>query len=98
MPYDINSTSKRIKALRKQSGLTQEELASRLNITVRYVRYIESGAHGISIDLLVLFAEYFEVSLDYIVFGQKYPTNQLKKQIHQIARIVAEIEDVLKGE
>lgn len=70
MYYDQKESGKRIATLRKQSGLTQEQLADKLNITVTYLSKLETGTYGGSIDLLIEIAETFEVTLDYVVLGK----------------------------
>ena len=53
MYYDLVESGKRIKALRKKHGLTQERLAEQLGIAVNTVARIEIGNRGISIDLAI---------------------------------------------
>ena len=62
---------KRIQNLRKEKGLTQEELAAELNITWSMVAKVESGARIPSIDMFVVIAEYFGETLDYVVLGKR---------------------------
>lgn len=69
MYYNIAESGARLKKLRNQEGLSREVLAETLGISSETVRRIERGKNGTSIDTLVLFAEYFKVSLDYIVCG-----------------------------
>lgn len=71
MYYDVKESGQRIKKLRKERKLTQEQLAERLGISVKTVTAIETGARGTSIDGLVTIAEFFGVSLDYLVLGKK---------------------------
>ncbi|MNJ90611.1 HTH-type transcriptional regulator ImmR [compost metagenome] len=59
--------SDRLKTLRKQAGLTQKEMANKLNIQrVTYSHY-ETGRSQPSIDTLVILALIFECSIDYLV-------------------------------
>ena len=51
MYYDLKESGKRIQDLRKQKGLTQEELADRINISTSNRSKIEIGYSGVSIDL-----------------------------------------------
>ena len=69
MKYDLIETGKRIKAVRKQHELTQEQFAEKFNVSVEHVGRIETGKRGISIDLLVDIACAFDVSLDYLILG-----------------------------
>lgn len=71
MYYDLVESGKRIKSLRKQHGLTQEELAEQLGIAVNTVSRIEIGNRGISIDLAIELAVRFHTTLDYIFLGRE---------------------------
>ena len=70
MYYNVVETGKRIKALRKERKLTQEQLAEKLNIYVDHLGKIERGVSGASIDVLVQIALDFNVSLDYLILGK----------------------------
>ena len=70
MYYDLVESGKRIKALRKKNGLTQEKLAEQLGIAVNTVARIEIGNRGISIDLAIELAVRFDTTLDYIFLGR----------------------------
>lgn len=61
---------KRIQNLRKERNLTQQELAEELGISPNMVAKVESGLRIPSIDMFVVMAEYFEISLDYLVLGK----------------------------
>ena len=63
MYYDLVESGKRIKALRKKNGLTQEKLAEQLGIAVNTVARIEIGNRGISIDLAIELAVRFNTTL-----------------------------------
>ncbi len=62
--------------LRKQSGLSQEQLAEKLNVSRQAVSKWETGASTPESEKLILIADYFNVSLDYLV---KDDTNELLK-------------------
>ena len=59
--------------LRRQAGLSQEELANLLNVTRQAVQKWEAGTSRPDMDNLVSLAEYFKVSLDYLVMGREAP-------------------------
>ena len=44
--YLIKECGKRIRQLRKEHGITQEQLAAKLNIGERHMRKIEMGGKG----------------------------------------------------
>lgn len=63
----MSQFSDRLKLLRKQFGLTQKEMASKLNIQrVTYSHY-ETGRSQPSIDTLIILASIFSCSIDYLV-------------------------------
>jgi len=57
----------RIRNLREDSDLTQEEFAKKLNISQRTLSYYESGTRNIPIDVLIRIADYFNCSTDYLL-------------------------------
>lgn len=63
---------KRLKELRIEKGLKQEEIATQLGVTQRKVSYWETGK--IEPDLLHLgkIAEFFDVSVDYLLGRKEY--------------------------
>ena len=90
MGFDQYAFGKRFKELRKNSKLTQEQLADRLGITDRHIRGIERGDCFPSIDLYVLIAESFEISLDMLILGAQPSAKemQLQKRLQEQERIV----------
>lgn len=58
----------RVKELRKERRLRQEELAGRINISRQTVSRIENGDNALAADILMSLANYFGVSIDYILY------------------------------
>lgn len=57
----------RLKELRKNEKITQNELAKKLNIPIAtYIRY-ENGETMPNVETLINFANFYNVSLDYLV-------------------------------
>ena len=79
MNYDISEMGKRIQSLRQSRGLTQEQLAERLNISTVHLAKIEIGSRSCSLNILIAFTSFFHVSLDYLVFGKMYSDNEVVK-------------------
>ena len=69
MFYDQKDSGMRIAELRKQKGLTQEQLAEQLNISTSNLGKLERGLQGLSIDLLIEIGIFFGVGTDYILLG-----------------------------
>lgn len=57
----------RASALRKAAGLSQKELGDVLGLSQNAISTIESGSRGTTIEKLVLLAEFFHVSTDYLL-------------------------------
>lgn len=57
----------RLKALRKSLNLTQKELGEKLNVSGRVVGYYESNDRFPDKDTLTKIADFFEVSVDYLL-------------------------------
>ena len=57
----------RVLTLRKSAGLSQAALAEQLGITMHQISKMETGQRGPSLELAVALADYFDVSLDYLV-------------------------------
>ena len=58
---------RKLKALRKQAGLTQQQLAAQLGVTKSVVSFYEVQARSPSPDVLVRLAQIFHVSTDYLL-------------------------------
>lgn len=59
--------SQKLYLLRKKSGLSQEQLAERLDVSRQAISKWESGISIPESDKLVTISKYFEVSLDYLM-------------------------------
>ena len=66
--------SEKLQALRKQKGLTQEELASQLFVSRTAVSKWESGRGYPGIDSLKALAKYFSVSVDHLLSDEELIT------------------------
>ena len=70
----------RIKDLREDADLTQQNIAEYLNIKQNTYCQYERGQRQIPIDLLIKLAKYYHVSVDYILnltdIRTPYPSNE----------------------
>lgn len=69
MKLDRKAIGKRIKELRKQQNLTQEQLAELADISTHYVYEIEAGLKTMSCPILAAVACSLHTSADYLLFG-----------------------------
>ena len=57
----------RIRDLREDHDLSQQQLADSIGITQRKYSYIETGTQQLTDEILVRLANYYHVSIDYIL-------------------------------
>ena len=82
-----NATFKqRLKQLRKQQELTQEQLAEKIHISLHTVQRWESGKSLPAVDILLTLSQFFNVSTDYLtgVSNRKKSSNSkvaVKKKV-----------------
>ena len=58
---------KRLRELRKQRHITQQKLALELDMSQNTISRYESGEREADYRTLILFADYFDVSIDYLL-------------------------------
>ena len=63
----------RLKELRKKKGISQLRLATDLNTTQNTISRYETGEREPGIDELVKIADYFNVSVDYLIGRTENP-------------------------
>lgn len=92
MSLDTTACGKRVRQLRRQHNLTQLGLCEKLNISETYLRKIESGERSASIDLYIEIAEFFHVSLDYLILGTAQSSGAFKSKIRKVIDLLLEID------
>lgn len=63
----------RIKDLREDSDMTQQQIAEKIGITQRKYSYIETGVQQLTDEILVKLSNFYEVSIDYILYQTNNP-------------------------
>lgn len=89
--FDATEFAVRLSALRKARGMTQEEMAEDLNISLEHLSKMERGKRNPSIDLLVAMACYFHVSTDYLLMGKNHDTDDCRAKILDVVTQLTEI-------
>lgn len=64
---DLTLLGNRIRIAREKKGITQEELADRVNISPSHISVIERGVKTARIDTVVRIANELDVSADYLL-------------------------------
>ncbi|MCM1494486.1 MAG: helix-turn-helix domain-containing protein [Bacteroides sp.] len=77
---NLNNIGNRLYKLRKERGISQERVAQDAGLKIDTYRAIEQGKTNGRIDTLVVLADYFNVSLDYLICNKKSVANELAIQ------------------
>lgn len=72
---DYEIIGKRLKAVRKERGISQQALADRCFIAPSYLSHIEAGNRNVSLDTFAIICKELEVSTDYILFDAIAPSD-----------------------
>ena len=64
----------RLKELREKRGISQLKLATDLHLNQNSISRYETGAREADYELLISFADYFNVSIDYLLERTDNPT------------------------
>ncbi|MDF8373622.1 helix-turn-helix domain-containing protein [Weissella paramesenteroides] len=65
----------RLKELREAKGLSQRQLANELGMVHQTYSNYERGEREPRIDVLIKLADYFDVSVDYLIGHEKTPNH-----------------------
>lgn len=77
-----------LKELRKEKGITQEQLSEQLNISNRSVSRWETGSNLPDLSMLITLAEYYEVDVKEIIDGKRKSENmneEMKDTLEKVA-------------
>lgn len=92
MSFNKENYGSRIRILRKRRGLTQEQLAEKMNVSTPYIAKIENGKQTGPVELAVEFSEFFDVSLDYLLMGKGDLVEEQKRGIRIAISLLSELE------
>lgn len=76
---DTQKIGKFLKELRKQSGLTQEQLGEKLGVTNKTVSRWETGNYLPPIECLKLLSDFYEISINEILAGKRLDEREYKE-------------------
>lgn len=65
--FMCNMFSKRLRELRLSHNLKQSDMANLLNVSIRTYQRYESSDNETDFKTLILLADYFKVSIDYLL-------------------------------
>ena len=67
---DYEGIGKRIKEVRKNSGLTQEQLAEQVDLSNEYISRVETASKRVGLRAFVRICTEMSASADYLLFGK----------------------------
>ena len=78
----------RLRELRIKSGLTQNEIATRLNVSGQTILNWENGIYEPKINQLIQLADLFNVTVDYLLEREKVPSQAdiICKELEKISK------------
>ena len=84
---DLKSIGERISKRRKSMGMTQEQLAEKMDVSIQMISNLERGIKAIKIDNLVKLSQILNVSTDYILIGERMSVgiNNLEERLGQLS-------------
>lgn len=69
MTYDRLAVGERLRLKRSLLGMTQDEIAEKINRAAKYYADIERGSCGMSTETLISLSHVLNMSIDYIIYG-----------------------------
>lgn len=91
MYFDQTEFGKRIKHLRNEKGMIQEDLAPELHISMEHLKKLEGGSRRASYELLGVISDYFDVSIDYLLTGREHYSQATRMRFHSV---IAELQAI----
>ena len=70
----------RLEELRKKTGITQEELADKLEVSRQTINSLESGRYNPSIQLAFRLAKFFGITIEELFIYEENNTDEFKNK------------------
>ena len=80
---DLTKIGKFLQELRKEKGLTQEDLAEQLNVARRTVSRWETGSNMPDLDILIELSDIYEVDLREILNGER-KSEKMNEEVKEV--------------
>ena len=93
---DLQKIGMFLKEQRKEKGITQEQLAEKLNVSRRTVSRWETGSNMPDLDLLMELSDLYEVDLREMLNGERKSEDPMNKEIEETVLKVAEYSNAEK--
>ena len=83
---DYKALGQRVRRLRQEHKLTQEELAEQIGVSHSFVGHIERGSRKASLETLVMLANVMEISTDDLLQGSLSASEELVKPVKKLTQ------------
>jgi transcriptional regulator with XRE-family HTH domain len=84
---------KQLKALRKANGLNMKELGSKVGLSESTISLYENGKRQPDNETMLKFADFFGVSVDYLLGRQEEPTPTLTDEEKELFNLITQLTD-----
>lgn len=81
--YNVEEVGARLKKLREHQRMSQYELADAIGISRESIARYETGKRGITVEVLDIYSDYFNVSVEYIMYGTD-EKRTINKELQQL--------------
>ena len=65
-----------LQEIRKKKGYSQLKVAMDLSISREALSFYETGKRNPDLQMLLLFSDYFDVSIDYLITGKEFQSKR----------------------
>lgn len=86
--YNRLAAGERLRLKRTLLGMTQEEMAERIDRVPKYYADIERGSCGMSVETLMALSHTLNMPMDYIILGREYGENPERKHEDEIIAVL----------
>ncbi len=87
--FNLESIGKRIRKLRIQNSMTQEELSFKINVPRTVMSNYETSARIPNLEILIMLSKILNCSLDYLVKGiEVIPEGSFDKQKSSLLKVL----------
>lgn len=101
MTIDYKDLGKRVRELRRQASLTQEELAEQVGISASFMGHVERGSRVASLETLVALCNTLQVTPQYLLsaslnlYDQYMPSGITQENRNRLSEFLRMAQDTL---
>ena len=89
LKYNRLNAGDRLRQKRLLLGLTQDDVAEKIELSPKFYADIERGSCGMSIETLISLGKVLDMSLDYIIYGKTYSDEESQKHSDEISAVLS---------